>query len=599
MRLTGDACDADCTWPACGNGARAPSEGCDDGNATSADGCSPVCKAEVCGDGTLDAGESCDDGNVVGGDGCDTLCRLESAKLDWWRQIYGVFGGDVGGALFSTGQVHLNDRHLFVLAHAQENFATAYDRETGERVQSFPSIDPSALAVTEDGVFVVEDAIYRVVHQYDGDGFALRRTFEDPTPEHQGSFGRALAAIGGDLLVQEPDEHALHVFDAESGAFVRTLAEPAIPDAASPGLGTDFGAVMTAFRGGVSCRERPRRISSTSRPASRRGRSVDRAARRSRVDPSCRSATTSWRRRRTARCGGSTGAPAPSSTRSRRPPAIPRTRPTRGARRPSSRSSATRSRSRIPCSASSIVHDAATNALRRVLRDPEPDAGSCFGAPLARVDFGLAVSDPCAGEDRFGVVYLFDDERSQLIATIPDPWGDCDDFFGTRGAFGNTLLTKYQGWDEGIVNAWRPTMDGVVDPGEECDDGNLENGDGCDVNGTVTRCGNGFVTDGEACDDGNRRSGDGCEADCTPSFACAEGAGLERARLTLRNLGGNSGDEQIVLTGYLTDADPGRRGEHGGRAGADRGRDRHIRLRAHGTHRGDSSRTARRRVRPA
>ena len=80
----------------CGDGALAPGEFCDDGNATSADGCSMICQVEPgfscaspgqactrvdrCGDGrvTLALGEQCDDANLTTGDGCTGQCQLET-----------------------------------------------------------------------------------------------------------------------------------------------------------------------------------------------------------------------------------------------------------------------------------------------------------------------------------------------------------------------------------------------------------------------------------------------------------------------------------------------------------------------------------------
>jgi cysteine-rich repeat protein len=56
--------------------------------------------------------------------------------------------------------------------------------------------------------------------------------------------------------------------------------------------------------------------------------------------------------------------------------------------------------------------------------------------------------------------------------------------------------------------------------GETCDDGNAIDGDGCDSNCTLTACGNGIVTVGEECDDAGASAT--CDADCT--FAvCGDG----------------------------------------------------------------------------
>ena len=70
--------------PVCGDGAVAPGEQCDDGNANDGDGCSATCQNEtegVCGDGTQDPGEFCDDGNTIDGDGCSSTCDNETGPM--------------------------------------------------------------------------------------------------------------------------------------------------------------------------------------------------------------------------------------------------------------------------------------------------------------------------------------------------------------------------------------------------------------------------------------------------------------------------------------------------------------------------------------
>ncbi|MEY4508511.1 MAG: hypothetical protein RLZZ450_633 [Pseudomonadota bacterium] len=76
----------------CGDGKRATSEECDDGNSNDGDGCDASCHKEagfncpategacasVCGDKLLVLGEPCDDGNSESGDGCSATCAVES-----------------------------------------------------------------------------------------------------------------------------------------------------------------------------------------------------------------------------------------------------------------------------------------------------------------------------------------------------------------------------------------------------------------------------------------------------------------------------------------------------------------------------------------
>jgi len=68
-------CDADCTFPQCGDGTLNVTAGeqCDDGNHNPFDGCTNDCT--VCGNGVVTPPEECDDGNTSSGDGCDAQCR--------------------------------------------------------------------------------------------------------------------------------------------------------------------------------------------------------------------------------------------------------------------------------------------------------------------------------------------------------------------------------------------------------------------------------------------------------------------------------------------------------------------------------------------
>ena len=76
----------------CGDGIRAGSEQCDQGNVTNGDGCSStMCQIEAgftcagsssvctstCGDGIRAGSEQCDQGNVTNGDGCSSVCTVE------------------------------------------------------------------------------------------------------------------------------------------------------------------------------------------------------------------------------------------------------------------------------------------------------------------------------------------------------------------------------------------------------------------------------------------------------------------------------------------------------------------------------------------
>jgi cysteine-rich repeat protein len=69
------------TTATCGDGTRAATEECDDGNTTACDGCSAVCRVEVCGNGRIECSEECDLGAANGAPGspCDASCRVVTA----------------------------------------------------------------------------------------------------------------------------------------------------------------------------------------------------------------------------------------------------------------------------------------------------------------------------------------------------------------------------------------------------------------------------------------------------------------------------------------------------------------------------------------
>jgi MYXO-CTERM domain-containing protein len=73
-------CDLDCTLPECGDGHTndAAGETCDDGADSAA--CDSDCTVAECGDGYTNdaAAEQCDDGGTADGDGCSALCVVET-----------------------------------------------------------------------------------------------------------------------------------------------------------------------------------------------------------------------------------------------------------------------------------------------------------------------------------------------------------------------------------------------------------------------------------------------------------------------------------------------------------------------------------------
>jgi MYXO-CTERM domain-containing protein len=133
--VNGDACEANCTLPVCGNGIRDIGEACDDGNTTDGDGCNATCKIEdgfpcgpsgdpscegvcdqtettegvcepanECGNGHLEDGEGCDDGDIIPGDGCNAGCLIEDG-----HPCNDDSDGEVGDASCSSNKCGMDD----------------------------------------------------------------------------------------------------------------------------------------------------------------------------------------------------------------------------------------------------------------------------------------------------------------------------------------------------------------------------------------------------------------------------------------------------------------------------------------------------------
>jgi cysteine-rich repeat protein len=80
------------TGTMCGNGQVEVGEECDDGGENEA--CDANCTWAACGDGDLNTsrGEDCDDGNDVQGDGCNNDCVPSGTEL-WTRTFTGLAEG--------------------------------------------------------------------------------------------------------------------------------------------------------------------------------------------------------------------------------------------------------------------------------------------------------------------------------------------------------------------------------------------------------------------------------------------------------------------------------------------------------------------------
>jgi cysteine-rich repeat protein len=136
--------------PACGDGAVAGSEQCDDGNTANGDGCSSVCKIEAnptCGDGAVASTEGCDDGNTAADDGCSATCTVEDGYTctgapSTCTENPGVAGGTCGspytlalmnnaGVLEGTGMGDTTNGTDQVMTSSCEMYGDTFDSGEG------------------------------------------------------------------------------------------------------------------------------------------------------------------------------------------------------------------------------------------------------------------------------------------------------------------------------------------------------------------------------------------------------------------------------------------------------------------------------------
>jgi FG-GAP repeat protein len=122
-----------------------------------------------------------------------------------------------------------------------------FDVATGNLLHTIinPNPEPDAffgysLAFVDNDILVASRG---TVYLFDGTNYALKQTFTNPTPETGEMFGHFVAAYGDDVLVADPVDNsaapaagAVYHFDAESGDLVRTFTNPTPTPNASFGI---------------------------------------------------------------------------------------------------------------------------------------------------------------------------------------------------------------------------------------------------------------------------------------------------------------------------------------------------------------------------
>lgn len=341
---------------------------------------------------------------------------------------------------------------------------------------------PRALAVGDGEVLVGgflagEESGHGVVHVISAGTGAIRLTLSSPIPDRNDFFGSSVAVLGDRIVVGAPGEQRVYLFDAATGAVLRTFEDP-----------SGAGQFESWFGGAVAAA----------------GEQVWVAAPRvgevHRFDPE------------TGALGG-TIALSPSFG----DVALAGAGPDVLVGSPAAPGEVRR-------------YDGATGMLLQNY-GAAPPAPSFGPGALAADDAVVVVGDAGAG-----AVHVFDRATGAFLATVGNPTPGDDPYeneqFGRALAVVDGRIAVGDPYDQlpagisGSIYLFDDVAgcgDEVVTGRERCDDGNLVSGDGCDANCRPSGCGNGMIAGDETCDDGNSMAGDGCDANCRRT-GCGNGA---------------------------------------------------------------------------
>lgn len=183
-----------------------------------------------------------------------TFSNPTPAIGDWFGVSVAALGSNVlvGARQDDTGATDAGAAYLF-------------DGATGALLRTFLNPTPAAsdlfgYPVAAVGGNVIIGAIQDdtagtdagAAYLFDGSSGALLRTFTNPTPAPNDWFGYRVAALGSNVLVAAPLDSAgasnagvVHLFDASSGALLRTFQKPA------PAASDRFGWSVAALGGNV------------------------------------------------------------------------------------------------------------------------------------------------------------------------------------------------------------------------------------------------------------------------------------------------------------------------------------------------------------
>ena len=140
-----------------------------------------------------------------------------------------------------------------------------FDGATGALLRTFNDPDPgsgrsfgSAVAAVSGNVLVGAPSYNgpaAAAYLFDGATGALLQTYPSPNPQTYDGFGTAVASFGTDVLVGSPSNDAVYLFDASTATLLRTFTNPFPPPPnkcpQNPACPDAFGAALATLGGSI------------------------------------------------------------------------------------------------------------------------------------------------------------------------------------------------------------------------------------------------------------------------------------------------------------------------------------------------------------
>jgi cysteine-rich repeat protein len=508
--VSGDGCDATCVVTGCGNGVVTAGEQCDDGNLVNGDACSSNCQRELlnpvpaAGDRFGAAVAAAGINILVGVPLHDQLGAINTGLAYLYSgttfQPVRIFenptpdpGDEFGFALTVVGPNILIGAPFDATAGVETGAIHYFNGVTGALIRTIVNPDPNgskhfgwAMAAIDANNVVIsapKDDVGLsgggVAYLYNINTGSLQQVYLNPTPSAGDEFGFALSVAAGKVVIGAPGHDipgggftlpapgagAVYIYDAVSGALLKTVEDPGHSSNDRFGqsvaaLGADplVGAPYRSIIGAVY------RINATTG-----------MVKNTYLPPP---GTVGQDQFGTAIAVAGGDKVVVGAIVADAPPA--------------------------PSAGAVHMYNANTATFLQTITKAAPAQGDEFGRAITTSGTHIVVGAPQDDtvEIDAGAVYFFPD--NSCGNGIVDPAEQCDDdnLVSSDGCDANCTLTT--------------CGNGIVTSPEQCDDGNNVAGDGCSpICGSEGACGDGITSSFEECDDGNVVSGDGCDSNCT------------------------------------------------------------------------------------